>query len=91
MSKIFEVETTEGPFYVKASDEEQAQKHIVEQYFDDNVDSDEIYGVESVSFEAALAINIYGEQGDRVVTLKQLFDESPRTPDILTVPRQLVS
>ncbi|MBC1403101.1 hypothetical protein [Listeria booriae] len=91
MAKIFEVETTEGSFYVKANSEEQAEKHILEHYFDDNVDSDEVYEVKQISLTEALSIDTSGERGEDLLSLKLVFDESPRNPDILTLPRELIS
>lgn len=91
MAKIFEVETTEGSFYVKANNEEQAEKHILEYYFDDNVDSDEVYEVKRITLTEAMSIDTSGERGEDVLSLKSVFDESPRNPDILTLPRELIS
>ncbi|MBC2080852.1 hypothetical protein HCA99_16600 [Listeria booriae] len=91
MPKIFEVETTEGSFYVKANSEEQAEKHILEHYFDDNVDSDEVYEVKQFSLSEAMSIDTSVKRGEDVLSLKSVFDESPRNPDILTLPRELIS
>lgn len=91
MAKIFEVETTEGSFYVKANSEEQAEKHILEYYFDDNVDSDEVYEVKRITLTEAMSIDTSGERREDVLSLKSVFDESPRNPDILTLPRELIS
>lgn len=91
MTKIFEVETTEGSFYVKANSKEQAEKHIMEHYFDDNVDSDEVYEVIRIPLTEAMSIDTSVKRGEDVLSLKSVFDESPRNPDILTLPRELIS
>lgn len=91
MSKLFEVETSEGRFYVKADDVHQAEELLIAHYFDDNVDTEEVFETKEISMDLASTILIASEEGEERFTLKRVFDECLKQLDILTVPRELLS
>lgn len=85
MSRIYRVSASGDIFHVKADSAELAEQHIIDEYEDL-----EVAHVFMLPMRYAEDIAVSDEDGKEFSNLREVFEESTRNPDVLTVPAGLL-